>query len=219
MPSSCGKRANCLGEIVMDYGKTVKIAALCMFTLIMFGACAPYKTSETEEIKTDRRIHLCVGDSYDFYAMGYIVDETDKSILSQNGDVVRAEMKGKGLVCVTDMKTGAPAVIEVNAYSTSAELGDRFSVDKGLFKGKNFIVFGDSITDGCLLDPSAPNTLPNGFNYEDTYFPHVFPLFALHISEIVLFLTFLFLFFLNISLAFISPNLSSFKIILSFNFI
>lgn len=170
MPSSCGKRANCLGEIVMDYGKTVKIAALCMFTLIMFGACAPYKTSETEEIKTDRRIHLCVGDSYDFYAMGYIVDETDKSILSQNGDVVRAEMKGKGLVRVTDMKTGAPAVIEVNAYSTSAELGDRFSVDKGLFKGKNFIVFGDSITDGCLLDPSAPNTLPNGFNYEDTYF-------------------------------------------------
>lgn len=152
-----------------NQAKTIK-AAVCALALMMFGACAPTDPTKGEEEKPKFRIDLCVGDSYDFYAMGYIVDEVQEGVLSQRRDVVCAEEAGIGLVRVTDIKTGGSATVEVAAYATSAELGDRFPVDKGLFKGKNVIAFGDSITDGCLLDPSAPNTLPNGFNYEDTYF-------------------------------------------------
>lgn len=34
-------------------------------------------------------------------------------------------------------------------------------------KNKKVVIFGDSITDGCLLDPNSFN---NGFNYKDTFF-------------------------------------------------
>ena len=148
----------------------VRAAAACAISLAIFGACTPVAPPQTDEQKADLQIHMCVGDSYDFYAMGYIVDDTEKNVLSQECDVVRAEEPGTGLVRATQMKTGKTVTIELKVYGTSRELGDRFSVDKGMFKGKNVIAFGDSITDGCLLDPTAPNTLPNGYNYEDTYF-------------------------------------------------
>lgn len=122
----------------------------------------------SEEKVTDM-LHLCVGDSYDFYAMDYIVDAVEGDVL-QEGNVVHAAKAGTGRVWATDMRTGERANFAVRAYASSQELGGQFFVDRGMFKGKNAIVFGDSITDGCLLDPTAPNTQPNGFNYKDTYF-------------------------------------------------
>lgn len=113
----------------------------------------------------EKELHLCVGDTYDFSAMGYVLEDLEGTAVFAVGDVVTAAAEGTDHVIVTDiMKESYRFTITV--YKNAAALGDKFPIDKGMFQGKKIIAFGDSITDGCLLDP----TKPNGLNYEDTYF-------------------------------------------------
>ena len=114
---------------------------------------------------TEKELHLCVGDTYDFSAVGYSLKDLGGTAVFAVGDVITAVAEGTDRIIVTDIMNEAYR-FTVTVYKDAASLGDKFPIDKGMFQGKKIIVFGDSITDGCLLDP----TKPNGLNYEDTYF-------------------------------------------------
>lgn len=111
----------------------------------------------------EKRLNLCVGDTYDFGAEGYAVSGFAGTALGCVGDTVTALTTGTGEVTVTDPRQ-RQCRVPVTVYAGTEELGGRYPLDRGLFQGKRVIVFGDSITDGCLLDPEKP------VNYEDTYF-------------------------------------------------
>ncbi len=107
-----------------------------------------------------------MSDTYDFSAMGYAVEKLEGTALYAVGDVITATVEGVDHVTVSDAVTLEQYRFTVTVYADAQTLGDRFPVDRGMFQGKKIIAFGDSITDGCLLDPNTAN----GFNYEDTYF-------------------------------------------------
>ncbi len=142
---------------------SLMISFALLFGLAGCGAAAPQP--QTPQVLEEKQLHLSVGDSYDLGTMGYTLDELDGTAVYAVGDVITAANPGSDSLIVSDL-TFTQYRIHVTVYATAAELGDRFPLDKGMFQGKKVIAFGDSITDGCLLDPNKPN----GLNYEDTYF-------------------------------------------------
>lgn len=146
--------------------KRVFIVLLCAVSVFSICACTagrPQTGDDTGYI--EKQLHLSVGDTYDFAAMGYTLENLDGTAVFAVGDVITAAMEGTDQVTVTDtMKESYRFTVTV--CKDAAALGDRFPIDRGMFQGKKIIAFGDSITDGCLLDP----TKENGLNYEDTYF-------------------------------------------------
>ncbi len=124
--------------------------------------CAEAQTDTTAPAQYDRELHLCIWDTYDFGAMGLDIKATDGNLLSVSGNVITAGTTGTQEVTVADA-AGKELRYLVTVYADARELGGRFPVDKGMFKGKKVIVFGDSITDGYLGEYAQ--------NYNDGYFP------------------------------------------------
>ncbi len=146
--------------------RTVALVLSSMLLLGLAGCSEAASTqTKTEPVYVEKTLNLCVGDTYDFGAMGYTVENLEGTALYAVGDVVTASMVGGDQVILTDI-TFTQYRVQVTVYPDAGSLGDRFPLDKGMFQGKKIIAFGDSITDGCLLDPNTPT----GFNYEDTYF-------------------------------------------------
>lgn len=140
---------------------------------VMLGLCAceqtPQETTTTAvPVPTypERKLSLCVGDTYDFAQMGYTIDTLDGTAVLAVGACITAIGVGEDSVIVSDVVTLEQYRYTVTVYADAKALGENYPVDRGLFAGKKIIVFGDSITDGCLLDPNTEN----GMNYEDTYF-------------------------------------------------
>ncbi len=132
-------------------------------SLLGLWGCGGNQTpSQTQPPAPDRQLHLCIWDTYDFGAMGLAVKETQGSVLSASGNVITAGTTGKQEVTVADAE-GNELRYLVTVYADARELGGRFPMDKGMFKGKKVIVFGDSITDGYLGEYTQ--------NYQDGYFP------------------------------------------------
>lgn len=151
--------------------KLLSIVCLLIIVACVFCGCVkdpqkPIKDDDGDDETMKKQLHLAVGDSYDFYAQGYIVDDYDGDAVICDGNVARVYAVGTSIVSTTRISDGNSVEVSVISYEDAASLGDRYNVDKGMFKGKNVIVFGDSITDGCLLDPFSPN----GLNYVDTYY-------------------------------------------------
>ena len=108
-----------------------------------------------------RKIFLAIKDSYDFGALNEKVCDYDKNDgFKIENDVFYALKEGVYTVYLNDGK------VLVNVEKNALLLGEKFPLDKGFFKGKKVVVFGDSITDGHLLDERKPD----GKNYEETYF-------------------------------------------------
>lgn len=114
---------------------------------------------------TQKELNLCVGDTYDFDAMGYTLEKLEGKTVSAVGNVITAESVGFAVAIVRNEDLSEYRY-QITVYADAAALGDRFFIDKGMFQGKRTIVFGTSITDGALGDP---NTF-TGMNYTDTYF-------------------------------------------------
>lgn len=112
-----------------------------------------------------KELNLCVGDTYDFGAMGCTLVNLNSEHISAEGNIISAESAGSGVAVIQDAQLTEYSC-KITVYVDAASLGGKFPIDKGLFQGKRAIVFGDSITDGALGDP---NTF-TGMNYTDTYF-------------------------------------------------
>ena len=146
--------------------KCMLILLLCAASVLGLCACTAGETQIRDDpVDAEKELHLCMGDTYDFAAMGYTLENLDGTAVFAVGDVITAAMEGTDRLTVTDTMKETYRVT-VTVYKDAAALGDSFPIDKGMFQGKKIIAFGDSITDGCLLDP----TKVNGLNYEDTYF-------------------------------------------------
>lgn len=140
---------------------------LCIGLIFSLCACGGEKAHpEKEPVSAEKELNLCIGDTYDFGAMGYTLENLDGTALYAVGDVITATAEGTDQVLVSDAATLQLYRVTVTVYGDAGALGGRFTVDRGMFQGKKIIAFGDSITDGCLLDPNTSN----GLNYEDTYF-------------------------------------------------
>ena len=131
-------------------------ALLCGCTL----RSAPTTTAPKAEEEAD--LNLAISDTYDLQAMGCQLTKLTGEAVTASGNVLTAVAEGTAQVTVTC--DDQERTLQVRVFANAQELGGRFSVDKGMFHGKNVIVFGDSITDGYLLDPMKPR------NYDDTYF-------------------------------------------------
>lgn len=144
---------------------------LCAAMALTLGACntgqgpASETTASPEQTPT-ASLCLSVGDRYDFAAMGYRIEKLDGTAVFALDDTICATCAGEDVVVVHDQVTLEQTAFRVTVYADAQSLGDRFPLDRGMFAGKKVIAFGDSITDGCLLDPNKEN----GLNYEDTYF-------------------------------------------------
>ena len=135
--------------------------------LLSLSACGSRQDRGKEKEKTDvsyieKELNICVGDTYDFGKMGYTVDSVGGTALYLVENTVTAFAVGTDEVIVSDLLLEQYS-FRVTVYENAAELGDRYPLDRGMFQGKRVIVFGDSISDGCLLDPEKPT------NYEDMY--------------------------------------------------
>lgn len=136
-----------------------------MSTILMVGSIAGCagtpEQPNPEEPSVSRTLALSVGDSYDFTAMGLFFEkaEGDCVQISAEENVLHALAPGN---CTVQVRTGKEIhAYDVTVYSTARELGGKYELDRGMFAGKKVIVFGDSITDGLMV---------NETNYEDTYF-------------------------------------------------
>lgn len=108
-----------------------------------------------------RNLYLCVGDTYDFTAMGMKnVEKTGGASVTVKDGTIKAVAKGSSKIRVED--GGEKVTYRVRIYPTADELGGSFPLDKGMFSGKKVIVFGDSITDGHMGSVTGM--------YDDTYF-------------------------------------------------
>lgn len=140
---------------------------LCAVMIMTACSCGRReKEKGVEKVAGDyvkKKLNLCVGDTYNFAAMGYTVNKLEGTALYLVDNTVTAYAAGTDEVIVSDPLLKQYS-FQVTVYETAAELGDRYPLDQGMFEGKQVIAFGDSITDGCLLDPDKPT------NYDDTYF-------------------------------------------------
>lgn len=144
--------------------KRLLALVLCGALTLGLCACGAERAEEPGDL-AQRTLCLCVGDSYDFAAMELRLDNLGGTALYAVGDTITATAEGTDWVRASDAQ-GAQYRFTVTVYADAAALGGSFPLDRGMFQGKKVIAFGDSITDGCLLD----STKPGGLNYEDTYF-------------------------------------------------
>lgn len=140
------------------------VAAALLMTL---GACGAREDPGKEGGETDmnyieKELNLCVGDTYDLGEMGYTAESVGGTALYLVENTVTAFAAGADEVIVSDLMQNRTRY-RVTVYEDAAALGDRYVIDRGMFAGKRMIIFGASITDGCLLDPEKPT------NYEDMY--------------------------------------------------
>lgn len=145
------------------------IIAVAIMELCTFAGCRDNSCGENGNNMDSgylKELYLCVGDTYDFYASGFILDGCEGDTVMANGNIVTVNSAGESVVTATNLSTAEDVKIKIKSYPDGLSLGDRYNVDKGMFRGKKIIVFGDSITDGCLLDPDTAD----GFNYKDTYY-------------------------------------------------
>ena len=109
---------------------------------------------------------MCItNDSYDFSTIGTALTTSNKKLgfTLQNG-VFKGVKEGVYSIFV-EIK-GAIKEFVITVFKDATTLGEKFPLDKGMFKGKKVVAFGDSITDGFLLDKRNIG----GFNYTETYF-------------------------------------------------
>lgn len=140
------------------------VGAVLWLSLSACGAdLDPGKEKEETDVRyIEKELNVCVGDTYNFGEMGYSVDSVGGTALYLIENTVTAFGTGTDEVIVSDLMLNKTR-FHVTVYENAAELGDRYVIDRGMFAGKRMIIFGDSITDGCLLDPEKPT------NYEDMY--------------------------------------------------
>lgn len=141
------------------------VCLLMAIALILCGCADPQKNiiddnGDDETMK--KQLSLVVGDSYDFSQMGYAAQSIEGTACYLVDDTVTAFAEGTDEVLVTD-KSLNEVIYEITVYKTAAQLGANYTIDRGRFAGKRVVVFGASITDGCLLDKAKPT------NYEDMY--------------------------------------------------
>lgn len=116
------------------------------------GGTEPSETPDPTEGLARKSLSLSVGDSYDFSAMDLTLvasREGDNLVYSMSKSVIRAAAAGRSVLEVKD-KAGTSLLYDVTVCGSAEELGADYPLDKGMFKGKKIIVFGDSITDGFL---------------------------------------------------------------------
>ena len=146
---------------------------LCFIFVLTVSSCKELPTNDNigpnvteeesggEEVMISKKINLSIGDSYNFSAMGLTVLSEKFTIISHKKNVITADEIGQEVIEVFD-KDFNIYNYEIIVHKDAKTLGDKFELDKGMFKDKKVIAFGDSITDGVLMEPTL--------NYEDTYF-------------------------------------------------
>lgn len=85
--------------------------------------------------------------------MGYRLVGISGEAIEADGDILRAVAEGFAEVTVAD--EAAEHRFTVRVWADAKALGDRFPVDRGMFGGKNVILFGESISQGWICEPGV----------------------------------------------------------------
>lgn len=139
----------------MKKGSAFICSILALLLLWGCSAAAPSTTdpNANRPNEEEAQLHLSISDTYDLQAMGYRLVEVSGQAVQADGNTVKAVAEGYAQVTVADEAGEHQFTVQV--WADAKSLGQRFPVDRGMFGGKNVILFGDSISQGWICEPGV----------------------------------------------------------------